>query len=141
MGAEYNPEIEEFYIMYFDINNLYSASMSNFSPYSDFQWEENVSGFDVSNIQDDSPYGYILEVDLEYPEQLYDLHEDLPLCPEHFIPPGSKLRKSIPHLLPKTKYGIHYENFKYCLECVMKLTNIYRILKFKQSQWLKSIFI
>ena len=34
------------------------------------------------SINDKSPIGYFLEVDLEYPEELHELHNDFPLTPE-----------------------------------------------------------
>ena len=34
-------------------------------------------------VRDDSPIGYILEVDLDYPDSLHNLHNDYPLCPEN----------------------------------------------------------
>jgi len=37
--------------------------------------------------------GSILEVDLEYPKELHDLHYDYPLAPENIVPPGSKVNK------------------------------------------------
>ena len=46
-----------------------------------FKWSN--TDFNVLNIPDDSPKGYILEVDLEYPKELHDLHSDFPLAPEN----------------------------------------------------------
>ena len=34
------------------------------------------------SINDKNPIGYFLEVDLEYPEELHELHNDFPLAPE-----------------------------------------------------------
>ena len=34
------------------------------------------------NIKSNSSTGYILEVDLEYPKKLHDIHNDYPLAPE-----------------------------------------------------------
>ena len=56
--------------------------------------------------------GCILEVDLEYPKCLLDLHNDYPLAPENIIPKRSKVSKLIPNLNKKTKYVVHYENLK-----------------------------
>ena len=69
------------YLMYFDVNNLYGWAMCQPLPYADFQWVSNILNFDVSSITLDSPTGYILEVDLEYPQHLHDAHTDLPFCP------------------------------------------------------------
>ena len=38
-------------------------------PYGGFKWLKNVDNFDVNSISENSPIGYILEVDLEYPEE------------------------------------------------------------------------
>ena len=78
----------------------------------------------------------ILEVDLEYPKSLHDLHSDYPLAPEQIE--VNKLLKVIPNLGDKKKYILHYENLKqYQLSLGLKLTRIHRGIKFKESQWLK----
>ena len=78
----------------------------------------------------------ILEVDLEYPKSLHDLHNDYPLAPEQIE--ANKVDKLIPNLGDKKKYVIHYENLKQYLNLGLKLTHIRRGIKFEESPWLKS---
>ncbi|XP_074035264.1 uncharacterized protein [Leptinotarsa decemlineata] len=131
----YDPTKLSKYIMYFDVNNLYGWAMSQFLPYGGFEWVD--TNIDVSQIPDDNPEGYILQVDLEYPEGLHDLHKDFPFCPEHRAPPNSKLTKLMPTLYNKTEYTLHYRNLKQALEHGLKSTKIHKVLKFKQSAWLR----
>ena len=56
--------------------------MSEYLPYGEFKWLENVDEFDVNSINEKSDTGYFLEVDLEYPDELHELHNDYPLAPE-----------------------------------------------------------
>ena len=56
--------------------------MSEYHPYGKFTWLKNVDNFDVNPIHENSSVGYILEVGLEYPEELHQLHNDYPLAPE-----------------------------------------------------------
>ena len=74
-------------IPYLDMNNLYGWVMSGYLPYGGFKWLKNVDNFDVNSISGNTPMGYILEVDLEYPDELHVLHGYYPLAPEkHVIP-------------------------------------------------------
>jgi hypothetical protein len=144
-----NPFLDDFkssnptkYIIYLDATNLYGYAMSQYLPQKDFAWlsQEEINGIkvsDISDISDTAETGYVFEVDLEYPEQLHDEHNDLPFCPENMIPPNSKYSKLIPNLRNKKKYVIHYTYLKICLQFGLKLTKIHRALKFTQSPWLK----
>ncbi|XP_044588748.1 uncharacterized protein LOC123267925 [Cotesia glomerata] len=137
MGRDFDSSNPETYLMYYDVNNLYGAAMSMSLPKGKFEWVEEVDNVDQF-FNDDESVGYILEVDLHYPEKLHDLHKDLPLCPEHFIPPGSKQQKLTTTLYDKNNYVIHYKNLKQCLDLGLELKKIHRALKFEQSDWLKS---
>ena len=77
----YNPQQENSYIVYLDANNLYGWAMSQKLPEGDLKWER-LSVADVSNIDVEGERGYILEVDLEYPAELHDAHNDYPVAPE-----------------------------------------------------------
>ena len=97
------------------------TAMCEFLPFSEFMWKDNFqNNVDVNSIADDSPVGCILEVDIEYPEKLHELHKDFPLCPEHFVPPlpGCKILKLIANLLSKTHYVVYYRNLKQYLSLV-----------------------
>ena len=107
------------------------------------------------NIKSNSSTGYILGVDLEYPQELHDIHNDYPLAPEkinipkqwlsdyslkianvHNISSGT-VKKLVTNLINKNNYVIHYRNLQQCLELGMKLKKIRRVLKFKQKDWMK----
>jgi hypothetical protein len=136
--ADYNKDKEKSYLMYWDANNLYGFAMSQCLPYAGFQWVKNPGELDVNTIEDDADIGYILEVDLEYPREIHDLHNDLPFCAENMCPPGSKTHKLIANLNNKIKYIIDYRCLKQALNAGLKLTKIHRALQFNQKPWLKS---
>ena len=56
--------------------------MSEWLPYGGFEWLKNFDGFDGNSVSDKSETGYFFEVDLEYPDELHELHNDYPLAPE-----------------------------------------------------------
>ena len=67
------------------MNNLYGTAMSEQLPRCNFKLltEDEASSIDFISIPDDSPAGYIFEVDLDYPWELHDSHDSYPLCPEN----------------------------------------------------------
>ena len=54
---------------------------------------KNVDKFNVNSISQKNPIGYILEVGLEYPDELHVLHNDYPLTPEELTIPYDMLSK------------------------------------------------
>ena len=79
---DYNPKKQATFISYLDINNLYGWAMSQYLPYKEFKWLKNIDEFDIMSVSEKSPIGYLLEVDLKYPDELHELHNDYPLAPE-----------------------------------------------------------
>jgi hypothetical protein len=123
------------HIMYLDVNNLYGGSLSQYLPTGGFEWiDPNTIGH-ILDMKDDADVGYILEVDVDYPEELHDLHADLPVLAEHFVPPGSTHTKLCTTLNHKKNYVVHYVALKQALELGLKLTKIHRVIKFNQLPW------
>ena len=82
---DYDKNIESPYLMYLDANNLHRWAMSQKLPVNSFEWVEELSEFDecfIRNHDENSHKGYILEVDVEYPKYLFNIHSDLPFLPE-----------------------------------------------------------
>ena len=126
MGDRFDDGEPSKYISYFDENNLYGWAMSKPLPTHGFKWME---------LETWENHSCILEVDLEYPKSLHDLHSDYPLAPEQIK--VNKVSKLIPNLGDKEKYILHYENLKQYLSSGLKLTKIHRGIKFEESQWLE----
>ena len=63
---------------------LYGWAMSQPLPTGDFKWEKDVEKFTAKKIANlvrrNGRKGYILEVDVEYPEELHKMHNNLPSC-------------------------------------------------------------
>ena len=129
MGKEFDSNKPSKYIQYLDANNLYGWAMSQPLPTHGFKW------MDKSELETWKKHSCILEVDLEYPKDLHDLHNDYPLAPEHIE--VNKIDKLIPNLGDKKNYVIHYENLKQYLSLGLKLVKIHRGIKFEESQWLE----
>ena len=128
------------YISYLDLNNVYDSTMSSYLSYGGFKWLKNVDGFNVNSVSEKSPVGYFLEVDLEYPDKLHELHNDYPLAPEKLAVSSDMLsnyckkiadkyeikvgdvKKLISNLGNKTNYVLHYRNLQFCLSLGKKLT-------------------
>ena len=79
---DYDSNKPSTFITYLDKNNLYGWTMSEYLPYGEFNWLKNVDKFDVNSINEKSEIGYFLEVDLEYLDELHELHNDYPLAPQ-----------------------------------------------------------
>ena len=89
---DYNPEEPSTFINYLDKNNLCGWTVSEYLPYGELMWLENIDEFDVMSVDEKSDTGYIPEVDLKYPDELHELHNDYLLAPENT---GKKMLISI----------------------------------------------
>lgn len=80
----YDEKAPSKYITYLDANNLYGLDMSQYLPTGGFRWltELELNKIDLAKYTEDRKSGLILEVDLEYPHSLHDLHNDYPLAAE-----------------------------------------------------------
>ena len=137
------------------MNNFHGWAMNEYLPYGRFKWLKNVDGFDASLISEKSSMGYVLEVNLQYPNKLHVLHNGYPLAPEKLAIPYDMLsdyckeiadkygikvgdvKKLIPNLSNKTNYVLHYRDLQLYLYLGMKLTKIHKVLEFKLSDWMK----
>lgn len=157
---QFNEEATKSYITYLDANNLYAVALCKKLPHKNFKWvePERFSSVEAINknpqiLTCDSNKGYFLKVDLKYPPNLHDLHQDLPLAPENLEVQKEelsrwanqqlkryeqklvKVKKLIPTLKDKEKYVIHSENLAYYLQKGLVLTKIHDIIEFEQSAW------
>ena len=151
----YNKKAPSKYIMYLDANNLYGWAMSQYLPTGNFKWlsQKQIEKTNLGKYTENSKKGLILEV--EYPQELHDLHNDYPLGPEKvkvakdmlsdyckkiadkFNISSGLVHKLIPTLNDKEKYILHYRNLQLYLSLGLKLKKIHRVLEFDQSPWLK----
>ena len=129
MGEEYDKNKESSYINYFDANNLYGLSMIQKLPYKNLKWDDTLKEEDIINYKNNN-IGYILEVDLEYPKELHDLHNDYPMA-------DAKTNKLVLNLNDKGKYVIHIRTLQLYLKQGLKLKKIHRAIKFEQKEVLK----
>ncbi len=125
----YDKESESVFVPYLDANNLYGWAMNNPLPVSDFEWIEE----DKLKYWEQAPC--ILDVDLEYPVELHDLHNEYPLAPEKIN--VNKVDKLIPNLNDKTNYVLHHETLKLYLSLGLKLKKIHRGITFKEDDFMR----
>ena len=153
----YDEKAPSKYNMYLDANNLYGWAMSQYLPTGGFRWmtQKQINKIDLAKYKENSEKGIILEVDLEYPKELHDLHNDYPLGPEKvkvtkdMLSEYSKriadkfnistglVSKLIPTLNNKEKYVMHYRNLQLYTDLGLKVTKVHQVLEFNQSPWLK----
>ena len=96
--------------------------------------------------------GYVLEVDFEYPSNLHDAHNDLPLAPhninigynilssyakQHVSSSSYNSSKLCQTFLPKTNYVVHIRNLRQYLTMGLKVTKVHRVISFSQRKWLQ----
>jgi hypothetical protein len=149
--SDYESSKPKSWIMYEDMNALYSDAMTQNMP---TEILGKVSPEEIPNIQSitpDAEIGYMLEVDLEAPVHLHDFFADFPLAPEKQIVPENWLslynkrlvndkevgngkyvsgEKLLQTLYSKKNYVVHYRALQTYMKFGLKVTKIHSALKF-----------
>ena len=152
MGDRYVKSDENKKILYIDANNLYGWAMSQYLPYDDIKFDNNVKLEDILNTPDDSEIGYFVEVDLKYPDNIKQKTKYFPFCPENKFSPQDKFTNYMNEIKPdsytqckklicdwtdKKNYLIHYRMLKFYVRHGMIVEKVHEIISFKQSKWLE----
>ena len=130
----YDKNKESTFLVYDDANNLYGWSMCKKLLVDDFKWVDDLSIFTedfIKNYDEDSDIGYNLEVDVEYPRNLHQLHNDLPFLPERIK--INNCTKLVCNLNDKENYPVHVLALKQALNHGLKLTKVHRVAEFRQE--------
>ena len=104
-----------------------------------FKWIKKLSKFNehfIKNYDENSNKGYVLEVDIEYPKKLFNLHNDLPFLAER--KKIEKCKKLVCSIHDKENYVVHIRALKQALNHGLILKKVHRVIQFNQEAWLKS---
>lgn len=153
---DYDPTKPSTYIMYYDANNLYGCAMVDMLPKDGFRWmQELPTEEEIMRKTANHPKGWILKVDLLYPKELHDEHNDFPLAPEirrvmeeeysdwqkncmaKLGQKPTKSKKLMMDFLPKRDYVVHYKNLQHYIAHGMKLIRVKSAIEFNQEKWMK----
>ena len=152
MGDRYIKSDKNEKILYIDANNLYGHSMSQYLPYDEIKFDNNIKLEDILNTPDDSDIGYFLEVDLTYPNNIKEKTKNFPFAPvnkkinpDDFNDYMKEIRldnyiqssKLICDWSDKKNYLIHFRMLKFYIRHGMIVDKVHNIISFKQSKWLE----
>ena len=135
MGDKFNPNADTTYLQYLDANNLYGWAMSQPLPTGGFKWVD-VNPNEISEVATRTDKGYVLEVDVSYPKELHNQHNDLPFMCERMEING--IEKLVPNLRDKKSYLIHIQALNQALQQGLGLDRIHRAIEFDLSPWSKT---
>ena len=152
----YGPAEPTNYITYLDANNLYGWAMSLPLPKKGFHWKQVMPTEEqIMKMKWNSKKGWILEVDLEYPEEVHDAHNDYPLAPEKKSTNPEQMsdyqrqlmedldltmsntEKLVLKLEGKEKHVVHCKNLQFYLRQGMRLKKVHRVIEFDQEPWME----
>ena len=152
MGDRYIKSDDNKKILYIDANNLYGHSMSQYLPFDEIIFDNNVTLEDIINTPDDNDIGYFVEVDLKYPDNIKEKTKKFPFAPvnKKINPDNYKdymkeirpdtyvqTKKLICDWSDKKNYLIHYRMLKFYIRHGMVVERVHNIISFKQSRWLE----
>ena len=135
---DYDKTKESSYIQYLHANNLYGAAMSKKLPIKGFKWLDDIERIDEEfrkEYNEISDKGYVIEADVDYPQELHYLHTNMPFLPERMV--INKTKKLVCNLHNKKNYVAHINVLKQALSHGLKLRKVHRVTEFEQEAWLK----
>ena len=155
---DYNSSLPTSFLQYYDANNLYGNCLCMKMPTKNFRWlpENKVKSFPISKTDSEGDTFFALEVDLEYPVEIHDWHNDFPLAVEkkkifknqlslfnsEFLDKRGEQfissTKLVPDLNGKKNYVCSLKNLQLFLEQGLIVTKIHKILAADQSNFAKS---
>ena len=135
MGNRFDPRSESSYLQYLNTNNLYDWEMSKPLPTGGFKWVD-VNPNEIFELAIRTDKGYLLEVDISYPKELHNSHNDLPFMCERMEING--VEKLVPNLRDKKNYIIYIQALNQVPQHGLRLDRIHRAIEFNQSPWLKT---
>ena len=112
--------------------------MSQKLPMNIFEWMEDTFQFSedfVNSYSKKHDEGYFLEVYVQYPEKLHEIHNDSPFLPKRMK--IEKIENLVTNLHDKTEYVILIRKLKQALNHRLVLKKVRRVIKFNQNAWLK----
>ena len=131
---DYDKIKESSYLQYWDVNNLYGWAMSEKLPLNNFEWIKDTSQFNedfIKNYNEESDEGHFLEVDVQYPEKLYEPHNDLLFLPERMK--IEIVEKLVANLHDNFEYVTHIRHLKQILNHKLVSKKVYKVIKFNQN--------
>ena len=153
----YDPKQPNTFLFMIDANNLYGGIMEKFPlPLNSFEFNDQVTIAEILNTSRESEIGYILDVDLLYPDHLHDAHSDYPLAPTKEVVSKmwlSELQldmlkkinisdkvgttpKLIQNFFPKKNYTVHYLTLQLYVKLGLKIEKVNRVLQFRQEKFI-----
>ena len=105
---DYDKNKDSSYLKYLDVNNLYGWAMSQRLPVNNFDWIKDTSKSNedfIKSFNGESDEEYFLEVDIQYPEKLHELYDNVAVLSE--IMKIEIVGKLVTNLYDKSEYVIH----------------------------------
>jgi hypothetical protein len=161
-STSFDKTLPPCHISYLDINSLYAWAMQQPLPFDSFRWvEEESTEWEnvVSRVNESSSSthtsttgGYYLEVDLSYPRELHDMHNDFPLAPHKMTVESAQLSphlltlapdynpsrvdKLVTTFLPRKNYRVHFLTLQFYIKHGMKIDKVHSIIAFREKPFI-----
>ena len=132
----YNPDEKSIYLQYLDANKLYLWAMVPNLPTHGFKWNkgEEFTPDKIDELVKKDKRRYISEVNVEYPKELQENHNELPFLAQRMK--IGREEKLVPNLKDKKGYVLHIKTIDQALKHGLKLEKVQRVIEFQHSKWM-----